>query len=173
MQRTIALLFVTMTLFGCETLKLGSNEELARELKVEQLLIKGEKLYRSGDLFNAKEAFKQVLELSPKEEQALYRLGNISFLEKDLVKSANYFVASISVNPKNSKAHYNLGTIYLMRAEEHMKFFAATAPEGADISRVSQLLADLAEFAGGGESQQTLGAERSNLDKLVNLIENN
>lgn len=172
MPRTFVLLLLSVSLCGCQALNFG-DQELVQELKTEQLLIKGEKLYRAGDLVAAQEAFKQVLEISPSEEQALYRLGNIYFLQKDFTQSANYFAASISVNPKNSKAHYNLGTIFLMRAEEHMKFFAATAPEGVDISRVSRLLADLSEFAEGGQDQAQLSQQNTNLDKLVNLIENN
>ena len=171
MRTTLVLLLMTLALSGCQSLNLG-NSEVEQELRVEKLLIKGEKLYRGGELLSAQEAFHKVLELSPNEEQALYRLGNIYFLQKKLDQSAQYFEASITVNPKNSKAHYNLGTIYLMLAQEHMQFFAATAPEEMDISRVSELLASLAEFAGNKE-QSSQSDARSSLDKLVNLIENN
>lgn len=169
MKQLIGIVLVLL-LVGCQSLH--KDEALATKIEVEQLLAKGEKAYRTGQMDLAEELFLRVESLDPSDEQALYRLGNIYFLRNDLKASARYFSRVVVVNPKNAKAHYNLGTIHLMYAEEHMKYFTATAPSDLDISNVSELLGDLAEFASKGKQSKHQGSSASQrLDKLVNLIE--
>jgi tetratricopeptide (TPR) repeat protein len=170
MQKALVALLVILSVSGCQSLSV-QDKSLAREIKVKQLLAKGERLYRDGVIGEAQELFEEVLEISPDEEQALYRLGNIFFIKNDLEKSAAFFEASLAVNPDNPKAHYNLGTLHLMRAEKHMKMFVESVPEEVDVSKVRRLLSDLAEYAYGSSQQEEVAAEGPTVDETVILIE--
>ncbi|MCG8314434.1 MAG: tetratricopeptide repeat protein [Pseudomonadales bacterium] len=176
MSKVFGILILALTITGCQSTKVIHGDEIPIELKVEHLLTKAEAEYKAGELKEAELLFKEVLKLDGKDEQALYRLGNIAFRKGDQKSSAQYFTKVVAINPKNAKAHYNLGTIHLMYAEEHMKFFTATAPRDFDISGVSTLLGQLNEFSAGESTPSNSGdgvsdEKNENLDKLVNLIE--
>lgn len=171
--RMIGILLVASVMSGCQSLSLKDEKELPEFVKVEQLVSKGEAAYQNGKLDVAENLFIEASKLDPTDEQSNYRLGNIYFKKGGFKKSAQYFSKVVAINPQNAKAHYNLGTIHLMFAENHMKFFTATAPRDFDISEVSKLLGDLDEFSSkkGKTKRDVAPSNNSKLDKLVNLIE--
>ena len=170
MEKALFALLVIVNLAGCQTLGVH-DRGIARQIEVKQLLTKAERLYRDGLYAEAQALFEDALEISPDDEQALYRLGNIYFFKRDLERSSEYFEAALIVNPNNPKAHYNLATLHLMQAEKHMKIFVGAVPEEADVSKVRRLLSNLAEFA-YGVSPQDSGADAGvSVDKPAVLIE--
>lgn len=172
-KRFVLSSFLLAVLSGCQSLSVGVEQKAVPDfIQVEQFVSQGEAAYRKGELEKARSFFERAIALDIEDEQSNYRLGNIYFRNGDLKKSAHHFSKVVSKNPQNAKAHYNLGTIHLMFAENHMKFFTASAPRDFDISNVSKLLGDLDEFSSGGsKAKQSAAPVSAELDKLVNLIE--
>ena len=159
-MRILFLLVLLGFLGGCSSFEYHSiDEEVAKEAKLnaaklalnkqlKQHYDAGEKFYREDDLDMAEAEFKAMLKIKPEEENALYRLGNIAYKRGKFELSAEYFERTIKADPRNAKAHYNLATIRLMQAQNHFKYYAALADQNANLSKVSQLLADIDKFAG-------------------------
>ena len=180
MKKIVGSLLFLVLISGCQTAPQGFKRsgEVPKFVQLEQVLNEAESAYRLGKYDKAEELFSKAIEIQPNSEQANYRLGSLNFKKKNLKKSAQYFSKVVLVNPKNAKAHYNLGTIHLMFAEEHMRFFAATAPRDFDISKVSTLLGDLNKFSSRDDQKKakkfsSVSTGTDKLDKLVNLIEKN
>lgn len=106
-----------------------------------------EKIYADGNLELAEGMMNAVLKKDPEHPQALYRLGTISFKKGDVERAAVLFEKSLKSDPRNAKAQFNLATIRLQQAEEHFKFYVATADPKTDISRISTLLGAIEEYA--------------------------
>lgn len=140
------------------------REKSAQRLK--QHFEAGERHYQEGRLELAEIEFKAMLELKPGEENALYRLGTLSFKQGKYEASAGYFESAIKSNPRNGKAHYNLASIRLMQAENHFKYYAALAGKEQDLGNLSALLGDIDEFNSKGKRAGGSGS----LDKIAGAL---
>ncbi len=174
MMLRLGLLLLILLSAGCSSFGYNSLEdELAEEKEARQKLAllkqhyeAGERFYQEGKLEQAEVEFKSMLEVKPEEENALYRLGTLSFKQAKYDASAEYFERAIKANPRNSKAHYNLASIRLMQAENHYKYYAALAGKGQDLSNVTELLGDIDKFNSNGKPD----GKSASLDKIAGAL---
>lgn len=174
-MRLIWVLMFALLVCGCSSLGYNSLEdELSRRQEKErsaQMLKKhfesGEKYYKEGQLELAEIEFNAMLDVDPDEENALYRLGTLSFKQGKFEASAGYFERAIKSNPRNAKAHYNLASIRLMQAENHFKYYAALAAKDQDLEHLSTLLGDIDEFNSRGKRA---GDSTGSLDKIAGAL---
>lgn len=170
----VAILLLAVCVAGCSSFGYNSLEgELSKQkdarenaVRLKQHYDTGERFYQEGKLEQAEKEFKAMLELKPEEENALYRLGTLSFKQAKYDASAEYFERAIKVNPRNGKAHYNLASIRLMQAENHYKYYAALAGKEQDLSNVTGLLGDIDEFNNNGKPD----GKSASLDKIAGAL---
>ncbi len=181
MRSVLAVCSIMLILSGCSTLsKDRFGKESSRELmeKASSALEEADRHYRAGNLDTAEALYLDIVKEDQNSADALYRLGNISFKRGDYQAASGYFSRSIDSLPRNAKAHYNLAVTYLTLAEQHFKYYAATVPEGTGIENVSDILADIYEFASfrgkDGQSQQqggTGGSSNGSADGALDALE--
>lgn len=164
------LTIVLVTLQGCGTLDLGADD-IDQEFQVLENLKQGENFYQQGKYEEAKEYFDKVIAADNDNESAHYRLGNIYFKLGNYQRALEYFNSAADLNPRNERAHYNLATLHLMLAERRLQFYTATAPDSADLSRVSKLLGHLREYSNSNHKSGQSTLESTKLERLVNLLE--
>lgn len=93
------------------------KESIVDIRKVMQHFNQGVIRYNEKDLNGAIQEYERVIELDPRNLEALNNLGVIY---KDLGKyreSAEYFRKALSINPNSAKVHNNLGLIYYLRGD--------------------------------------------------------
>lgn len=150
-KKVIAMMLL-LGLSACTVL--GNSKNDASSALYEQQEKAAEQAYTDGNYEFAEKLFKEVLVLNPKSLIAIYRLGTLAYRKGEFEKAAAFFESVIEVNPRNSKAHFNLATIRLMQAENHFKYYVATADPKADIDKVSGLIGAIEEFASSEKKQK-------------------
>lgn len=139
---SVVLLFF---LSGCALL--GSESNLKQTVDFENKLRAAEEAYASGDFSLAQKLFLETSKINPQDASSFYRLGTIAYRDGDTKKAANYFETAVELDPRNSKAQFNLATIRLMQAENHFKYYIATADPKVDIESLSTLIGAIEEYA--------------------------
>jgi tetratricopeptide (TPR) repeat protein len=76
---------------------------------VQVLLERGLAFVQGGDYGSAMEVYNQVLQREPRNSEALYRLGILSYLEKDYGKAASYFERSVQSDAEKQDPWKRLG----------------------------------------------------------------
>ncbi len=114
MRRTSIICLVTFFVlpFALRLLPLPCQESRAAEGPVSELLEKGLAFIQAGDYGSARSVYAEVLEKEPENSEALYRLGILSFLDRDFSKAASYFDASLKTDPSRQDAWKRLGDSY-------------------------------------------------------------
>jgi len=79
---------------------------------VQVLLERGLAFVQGGDYGSAMEVYNQVLEKEPRNSEALYRLGILSYLDKDYGKAASYFERSVQSDAEKQDPWKRLGDSY-------------------------------------------------------------
>lgn len=69
-----------------------------KEQDMDQLLKQGEDLFASGDLPEAEEFFRQILDLTPLHIQALNNIGVIFFMRSDFINAMDYFNKALEID---------------------------------------------------------------------------
>ena len=69
----------------------------------------GVALHQQGQLTQAGQIYRQVLEVQPGHFDALHALGIIAAQSNDLAGAADLIARSVAINPHNAAAHNNLG----------------------------------------------------------------
>ncbi len=77
-----------------------------------EMLQAGLQHHQAGQLQQAEQVYRQVLEANPNEPDANYLLGMLCNQAGDNAKAVDYVNRSIKARPKFPAAHNNLGTIY-------------------------------------------------------------
>lgn len=156
---------VGLGLSGCSTLtkdRFGKETSREKMEKTSTKIAEASNQYRSGNLDGAEALYLDIIKDDPKNAEAFYRLGNIAFKRGQYQAASGYFARAIDNLPRNAKAHYNLAVTYLTLAEQHFKYYTATAPENTDVANVSDILRDIFEFAtfgqAGGQQQRSAPA---------------
>ncbi len=154
---------------------------------VHDLSKKGDVLYQTRDYEEAKTAYLKVLDIDPKNLNALYKLGNIAFRSRDWQTAIQRYDQVIEIEPRHTRAQYNLAMTYLTMAERHLKFYAAHVDSNANIDSVSKLIAALEDISNPSSSGTTSSAssytapataptpsnstsDESSLDKLLDVL---
>lgn len=146
-SRSAAIVFVAFQMLsGCSILD-GADTDALDAAKFDQVYAAAESDYTAGNLNEAEKKFNKALSLNPTNSQVLYRLGTISFRKEDMSTAARYFEESVKYDPRSPKAHFNLATIRLMQAENHFKYYIATADPKTDIEGLSRLIGAIEEYA--------------------------
>lgn len=168
--RALGILSIVTVLAACSANPSSSTGASATTSDVrgqlQELYSQADGLYKTGELNEARLLFEKMLELSPNDPHAHYRIGTIAFKQGLFEESASHFEATIKSDPKHFKAHYNLAAIRLMQAENHFKYYAALVEPETDLSKVSQLIADIDGFT---STRSQTNAEK-NLEKLAITI---
>jgi len=166
--QAVALLLMSVLFSGCSLLSgpsksddLGSDELL----RIELVSTKADALYKDKKYDEAKQSYLEVLSIAEDDTGALYRLGNIYFINDGLDQAAAYFMRAIEINPRLSKAHYNLAIINLAKAEQNFKFYTATTDPASDLEAVTNMLNSIEQFKHGSDKKV------SSLDKIAGHLE--
>lgn len=138
---------------------------------VNQAMIEADRAYKAGELARADDIYTAIVQEDERIADAYYRLGNIGFKTGDYAKASENFSKAVELMPRNAKAHYNLAVTYLTLSEQHFKFYTATAPEGADLKRVSTVLKNIYDFANYSPSGRGNNNNRGSQDALDSLAD--
>jgi len=107
---------------------------------------KAEMAYQAGQFKKSLSLWKRVVELDPRNEKALYRMGNTNFRLGNVKLSRDFYEKTVEINPRHSKAHYNLAVISLVLAEQHFQFYTATTDPTTDLDSVTELMGEISRF---------------------------
>lgn len=80
--------------------------------KNEELILEGDKNYKSNNYEAAVKNYQEALSLIPNDAVTLLKIGNIYKLQEDNTKAINYYQKSIIVNPDYTDGWFNLGLAY-------------------------------------------------------------
>ncbi|MDY6839505.1 MAG: sulfotransferase [Thermodesulfobacteriota bacterium] len=69
--------------------------------------------YQRGELENAENIYKEILQIDPRHADALHQLGLIAHDKGDAAQAVDYISAAIQVESKNPIYHNNLGTAFV------------------------------------------------------------
>ena len=69
-------------------------------------------LFQNGNFIAAANEFNQVLELSPRDHEALFYLGQIARTQGDDNNALDCFLAVLEINPEHFESAFNIGNIY-------------------------------------------------------------
>lgn len=96
--------------------------------EVQKLLQEANMLYSSGKFEEAKKIFYHILELDPKNVEAMHNLGVTYNASGDDYHAITLYYKTLELNPGYFSADYNLGVIFLEKGEykEAIKFFQKT-----------------------------------------------
>lgn len=75
-------------------------------------LIEGLLLYRRGMWAEAKEAFRQVVDLQPEFQPAVAALGRLELLERNDAAAIPLLEKAVELNPHDAESAYQLGVLY-------------------------------------------------------------
>lgn len=79
---------------------------------VSELLDRGLALIQAGDYGSARSVYAEVLAREPENPEALYRMGILSFLNRDFSGAASYLEAALKADPARQDAWKRLGDVY-------------------------------------------------------------
>ncbi len=128
LSTTVGALTVLMVFFIRDTKRIIDNLQLQKRQKVEARIqefyskalnaLLGDK----GD--EAKEALEEILKEDPEHIDALLRLGDISFKDKDYKKAFDYYKKVVEISPKNMQALLSLEGVCenMNRLEDAIKY---------------------------------------------------
>jgi Tfp pilus assembly protein PilF len=77
--------------------------------KARALFGQGHAHHQAGRLTEAQSLYRQVLQLMPRQPDALHMLGLVHFQTKEFSKAAELIAQSLAVNPKSAVTHFNYG----------------------------------------------------------------
>jgi len=154
---------LVLLLVGCTQLGPSKPKDYSLELTA------AEQLYRGGNTEEAKKAYAKIYEKDHRVVQASYRLGTIAFKQGNYEEAQKFFAQAVNVEPRFEKAQYNLAVTHLILAENHFKYFVATASENTDIDKVGQLLQAIDKFGGEKPMQGSRGT--SSLERISSELQ--
>lgn len=102
----LALLFIFRLPLG------GAAEPETADGSVSELLGKGLSLIQAGDYGSARSVYAQVLQKEPENPEALYRMGILSFMNRDFSGAASYLESAVKADPARQDAWKRLGDVY-------------------------------------------------------------
>ena len=103
----LSLFCLVLPFFSPALAKAGESND-----SVQVLLERGLAFVQGGDYGSAMEVYNQVLEKEPRNSEALYRLGILSYLDKDYGKAASYFERSVQSDAEKQDPWKRLGDSY-------------------------------------------------------------
>jgi predicted O-linked N-acetylglucosamine transferase (SPINDLY family) len=80
---------------------------------IEKIIELGLALQRDGKLFEAERTYYKVLEIEPKQADAIHLLGMVAFQNQDYEKAIELINEAILLNPKTADYHNNISVVYL------------------------------------------------------------
>lgn len=107
MKNLLISIITILALVGCG----GAEERKAAYMK------KATESFEAGDFKKAKVDAKNVLQIDPKDSEAIYLLGVIAEIDRDYRKAVGYYNLAIELDSNNTKARYNLGKFYLQLSD--------------------------------------------------------
>ena len=130
---------------------LGSPEEIA-------LLMEAGFIYRYSKRFHeAREIFRGVRALRPRNEVPEIALGTVSFEEGDFRNAIRHYTKAIGINPRSAYAYAHLGEAQLFRKdEENARISLKRALELDPNSQFGNLARTLLAYLGTGPHERTL-----------------
>lgn len=81
-------------------------------------LANARRLLESGKFDGAESIYREILQLSPQDSDALYGLGLVCFSKKDLAAAEHWFQESLKTNPRDQKTLFYLGEIATARGDK-------------------------------------------------------
>ena len=119
-------------------------------------------LQREGKLIEAEQIYNKVLEIQPRQADAIHLLGMIAFENRDFEKAIGLINEAILINPKVADYHLNISNVYLSSnqsalAKTHIKIAIRLNPE---MSQAHYNLGNLL-FAEGYIDQSIIAFKRS------------
>ncbi|MBI1908568.1 MAG: tetratricopeptide repeat protein [Deltaproteobacteria bacterium] len=150
MKKLRALIFVfgLITLAGLTACAISSRPAFFSRAYSDDLE-EAERLIQAGNYRQAVDEISTLLEMDPKNEQALLaRARAYQKLEKPDLAIQDY-EAVLKRNPAAQKAHYNLGMIYAFRLNEpssairHLDQFLSLAPQHEEAFSVAKIICSL------------------------------
>ena len=119
-------------------------------------------LQREGKLIEAEQIYNKVLEIQPRQADAIHLLGMIAFENRDFEKAIGLINEAILINPKIADYHLNISNVYLSSnqsalAKTHIKIAMRLNPE---MSQAHYNLGNLL-FAEGYIDQSIIAFKRS------------
>jgi Flp pilus assembly protein TadD len=130
---------------------LASPEEIA-------LLMEAGFIYRYVRRFHeAREVFRGVQALRPRNEIPEIALGTVSFEEGDFSNAIGHYTKAIEINPRSAYAYAHLGEAQLLRKdEENARISLKRALELDPNSEFGNLARTLLAYLGTGRHERTL-----------------
>lgn len=110
----------------------------------------------AADYANAATWQPKVLEVDPKDTDAMLALGASQFNSGDLAGAEKQWRAALAIDPKKAEAHYDLGFLYLSRNPPQME---AAKAEWAKVN----------ELAPGSDLAKTAQAHLERLERAATM----
>ncbi|MBW1973412.1 MAG: tetratricopeptide repeat protein [Deltaproteobacteria bacterium] len=131
-----------------DTIKNRLKDYVSQHSDEELLLTIGLLNKKEGNLNKAKEFYKKILKVNPKNYKALNNMGNILLIEDEVDKAIKLYKESLKYQPKSPAAWFNLGRSYLIKS-----FYLYEESEQA-ITKARRLSPELIDFYLKIEKQQ-------------------
>ena len=120
--------------------------------------------------------YESLLEIDPKDMQALLNIGSIWFYSKEYRKALKYFNEAMVVNPSNYLVYYNLGNTYaeLKNFPKALRYYSRTldfnSQEPEVYNAIALLYHDFDDFVEArAYYEKSLSLDPNNLTALVDL----
>lgn len=139
-------LFLSLIIFNltaCALLPNPGNND--KELEI--LLKQADTYYSAQQYSQAKQIYLKALEFDDFLPLVYYRLGNISYAEKQFIEAQEYYLESIKLQPNSIKTHYNIANVYLRLAEFHLSFFRDNTGSRELSEKTEDLLSAIRDFS--------------------------
>jgi tetratricopeptide (TPR) repeat protein len=135
----------------------ASGRSSAAQASIEDRLREGMRVLRAGDLQQAAEIYREILELDHRNPEAYLRLGEISHEAGDIAGATELFERAVEFGPGEARYHYPLGSVLessgqLARAAACYRTTLAIDPDHAaahnNLGRILQHLGEMAAYSG-------------------------
>ncbi|MDD5579703.1 MAG: tetratricopeptide repeat protein [Methylobacter sp.] len=128
LRSLIVLCLASVLLMACG----GSEERKAKYME------EGKQLFLEGNYEKAHLAFKNVLQIDPKDIESRYQMGEALSKLGEIQKAAGQYMAVIQEDPKHLMSRVRMGQLYLLvknvdQAEKMAKEASAIDPENVDV----------------------------------------
>ncbi len=163
-MKIFALSFSLLVISACSTTQglHSSSDTLNHDIS------NAEQDYKLGKYDSAEKQFQLILEKSPDNIEARFRLANIALRQSRFREAREHYQAVLERQPNFTKAHYNLALVNLLEAEQHFHFHTATAKDDAEQqTRLFALIDAIHDFLDQSVESKT---PKTALDSLADVI---